>query len=67
MFVLTRNHQDSDDDMRRHRLDDVARPLTCQVVALGRHPSSVGLLTWHCDIFGDRTTVGRGGGGWRQW
>ena len=23
---------DSDDEMRRHRLDDVARPLTCQAV-----------------------------------
>ena len=30
--LLTSNHVDSDGDMRRHCLDDVARLLTCQVV-----------------------------------
>ena len=38
---------DGDDDMRRHRLNDVARPLTCQVVAVSCCPSTVWLMTWH--------------------
>jgi len=29
-------HLDFGDNMRRHRLDDVARPLTCQVVIVRR-------------------------------
>jgi len=38
---------DDDDNMRHHRLNDVACPLTCQVVAISCRPSSVQLMTWH--------------------
>jgi hypothetical protein len=41
---------DSDDNLRRHHLDDVARSLTCQVIALSRRPSSVGLVVWRCHV-----------------
>ena len=54
---------DSDDDLRRHCLDDVARPLTCQIVfILSKRcvillllPSvlvvpSVWLVTWRCHV-----------------
>jgi hypothetical protein len=74
---------DSDDDLRRHRLDDVARSLTCQVVALSRRPSSVGLVAWRCHVVVvvgvcrvvrgvERWSrkvvfVGRGGGGPSLW
>ena len=53
----------SDDDMRRHRLDDVARPLTCSVVAIVRLRSSVELLTWRVVVVGGGQTVAGGGGG----
>jgi len=36
-----------DDDMCHHRLNDVAHPLTCQVIAVSHCPSSVQLMTWH--------------------
>jgi len=62
---------DNDDVLRRHRLDDVPRLLTCQVVALSRRPSSIGVVTWHCHVAGvvggSRTMVVRGGGCWWQW
>jgi len=38
------------DDMCHHRLDDVAHPLMCQVVAIHCHRSSVGLVTWCCHV-----------------
>ena len=54
---------DSDDDLRRHCLDDVARPLTCQIVFIPSKrcvfllslPSvlvvpSVWLVTWCCQV-----------------
>ena len=38
---------DSDDEMRRHHLDDVARPLTCQVVTSIIHgDGDVVVCTW---------------------
>ena len=37
-------------DVCHHHLDNVARPLMCQVVAIHRHRSSVGLVTWCCHI-----------------
>jgi hypothetical protein len=46
--LRTWTNVDSDDDLRHHRLDDVARQRTCQVVALSCRPSSVGLVTWRC-------------------
>ena len=53
----------SDDDMRRHRLDDVARLLTCSVVAIVRLRLSVELLTWRVVVVGGGQTVAGGGGG----
>jgi hypothetical protein len=35
-LLLTWNNEDSDNDLRRHHLDHVARPLTCPVVAIRR-------------------------------
>jgi len=37
---------DGDDNMHHHRLNNVACPLTCQVVAVSRCPLSVWLMTW---------------------
>jgi hypothetical protein len=53
----------SADDMCRHCLDDLARPLTCQVVTFHHCRSSVGLVTWHCHV---AVVVGmhNGGGHW---
>ena len=63
MRWLTYIHVDSDDDLRRHCLDDVARPLTCHIVFnLSKRfvftlssPSvlvgpSIWLVTWRCHI-----------------
>jgi hypothetical protein len=68
MLQLTQSHEDGDDDKRRHRLDDVARPLMCQVITV----SCPGLLTWHCHVIvvvamcsggsGLQTVVAEGGG-----
>ena len=55
---------DSDDDLRRHCLDDMAHLLTCQVVfkpskwrvvtwqvvAVRCHPLWIGLVTWRCHV-----------------
>jgi len=37
-------------DMCHHRLDNMACPLMCQVVAIRHHRSSVGLVTWRCHV-----------------
>ena len=44
---LTCIHVDSDDDLRHHCQDDVARPLTCQVVLL---PSDRRAFTLTCQV-----------------
>ena len=44
---LTCIHVDSDDDLRRHCQDDVARPLTCQVILL---PSNRRAFTLTCQV-----------------
>jgi hypothetical protein len=46
---------DSDDNMRRHRLDDVACPLACQVIAIVR------LLLQHAPCFLCQKKRGEGG------
>ncbi|KIK02709.1 hypothetical protein K443DRAFT_677435 [Laccaria amethystina LaAM-08-1] len=53
----------SADDMCRHCLDDLACPLTCQVITFHHCRSSVGLVTWHCHV---AVVVGmhNGGGHW---
>jgi len=70
-MLRTWTNVDSDDILHRHCLDDMARLLMCQVVALSRRPSSVGVVTWRCHVAsvvgGGRTMVVRGGGCWRQW
>ena len=38
------------DNVCHHRLDNMARPLTYQVVAIRHHRSSVGLVTWCCHV-----------------
>jgi len=72
-LLLTWNYGDSDDDRRRHRLDDVARLLTCQVVTMSCRASSswwrgnamLLLLLLACMVVvgGGRTVVAEGGGG----
>ena len=37
-------------DVCHHHLDDVARLLTCQVIAIHCHCSSIGLVTWRCHV-----------------
>ena len=46
--------------MRRHRLDDVARLLTCSIVATVRLHS---LLTWRVVVVGGSRAIVVGGGG----
>jgi len=54
---------DSDDDLRHHRLHDVARPLMCPVVAVSHLPLSIGLVTWCCHVV---VVVGMCSGGSRR-
>lgn len=51
---LTWINLDSDNACCRHRLDDVARPLTCQVVAMSCCPAFVGL-----DVVGPSSSIVR--------
>ena len=44
---LTWMNVDGDDNLCHHHLDDMAHLLTCPVVAISHHPSSV---TWHCHV-----------------
>jgi hypothetical protein len=62
--VLTWINMDSDDDMHRHHLDNVACPLTCQVVAICHCHLSIGLVAWHCHVVVVVVWVCSGGWGW---
>ena len=70
MRWLTCIHVDSDDDLRHHCLDDMARLLMWQVVAVRCRPLWIGLVTWRCHVVVVvwvverlREVVGIGGGG----
>jgi len=60
---LTWMNADGNDNLRRHRLHDVARPLMCPVVAVSHLPLSIGLVTWRCHIV---VVVGMCSGGSRR-